>query len=1208
MAYLNSEQKKAVKSTILECRGILEKDIEQVLINLGIYINEEWIDINNLTNLNEEQKKIRENIDQVIEKLGKGGFEKNKAVKEYIKEVAYTYLNRISALRVLEARGLIDELLITRSEHGDKSFINSRFYEVAREYCKYNVDAGLGYIINLMFEEIGEEIKLLFNTEDEYSFIAPSSNGLLSIIKLLCTDIDEESWKQDEIIGWIYEFFNSLEKKDIFGRQNEKDFFISVDEVPATTQVFTPQWVVNWILDNTLTRYYNDIKKGERECKDVTKITLLDPCCGSGHFLVKAFDIFCDIYKDAGIKEDEIPYRILNDNLYGIDIDFRAIQLTTLILFIKVKSYLKERKYDINTKNKIKVNLVCADAILLNDNNLIEWKLKHEKSKTILKFVDVIYEEFKDIRLKGSLIQPEKKLYELFEEYKDKIAKSQYIKYKKVKNKQDKAQIEIMEGIDQSFKEFKSNKDYSKEEQDLFNSLAYVYNEAIKANDLSKKMFATEAQKSVKLVDIFMKKEGYDIVVTNPPYMGNGNMDEKLKEFVNTYYKEGSEDLYSAFIMRCEQFLEKNGLLGMIVQQGFMFTSKYSKLRENILDNNQIVEVVQLGTNVFDELKGEKVNSVMFVLGKAKDTNRISTFIDISEEKNRELFPDIQYKKYLINQEKFRVVKNTPFVYKLSESILDCFKKSNFSKIAQVQRGLSTYNNEKYIKYYWEVENKNRWKWIDKVSGNDRYLSLDNTVVDFNENAIKFYKGNGGYSGENYFFKKGIFYPRSPYKSNFSAKFLKEDTLIEDDKPGIFLHDAEDTEFLLGILNSNLIIFFLNIINPTNHYQVGDINRLPIKEFSVQDKTNIKSLVLENIKLTHEKLALVEVSRYFDPITINCKFKQDIKLGLINILKKKDELQLQIYKNDIMIDDIVYLTYGLEDDEIAFIESQNGIIKNNDLEKSNYAAIIDEDNDVNYDLLSKKINLKKNILLEKRIKEELYGNKALKKELQSLINYFMGLIFGRFKDVDINNNHGLSGIIPLDSSIYFEEDLLEQIINVIAILFGEQNVDDFIIKIEKILDKSIEKYLVDDLFKEHIKQFEKRPIYWHICSPKKTFNCFVYYKKLDEDTLYKVKGIYLVKMIERYEEDLKYYNDQLLKARIDDDKNREKDYRNKCNDVEGKLEDLNILDEKIMNILTYKPNIDEGVLNNIIPIESILAARVSTDKEREEYYKEVKKK
>ena len=245
---MNIDQKRAVKSTILECRDILEKDIEQVLINYGIYVNKDWVSVRDLNNLTEEQENIREKIEKVVEKLQKGGFDKSKSIIEYIKEVSYTYLNRLAALRVMEVRGLIDEILESKGEYGNKSFVGLRFYEVAREYCKFETDGGLSYLLSVMFEEISEEIKMLFSTEDEYSFISPSSTALLKVIGLLCNNIDNESWNQDEIIGWIYEFFNSIEKKSIFVRQTQKDFYISVDEVPATTQVFTPNWVVDWKL------------------------------------------------------------------------------------------------------------------------------------------------------------------------------------------------------------------------------------------------------------------------------------------------------------------------------------------------------------------------------------------------------------------------------------------------------------------------------------------------------------------------------------------------------------------------------------------------------------------------------------------------------------------------------------------------------------------------------------------------------------------------------------------------------------------------------------------------------------------------------------------------------------------------------------------------------------------------------------------------
>ncbi|WMM23480.1 BREX-1 system adenine-specific DNA-methyltransferase PglX [Tissierella sp. MB52-C2] len=1202
---MNAEQKKSIKSTILECRDILEEDIEQVLINYGIYINKDWVNLRDLKNLTEKQEKNRKNIEKAIEKLKKGGFEKDKAVIEYIKEVSYTYLNRLAALRVMEVRGLIDEILIPRGEYGNRSFIGSRFYEVAREYCKYEMDGGLAYLLNIMFEEISEEIKMLFNTEDEYSFVTPSSTSLLKVIELLCSNIDEESWRQDEIIGWIYQYFNSIEKSEIYTRQDQKDFFISVDEVPATTQIFTPDWVVNWIIDNSLYKVYSEMKNGLRDKKNVEDIKLIDPCCGSGHFLVRAYDVFFEMYLEEGkYTIEEIPYKILENNIHGIDIDLRAVQLTGLILFIKTKTYLKENGYNTNTKGKLSVNLVCADAILLNGSRLEDLKEKHKNNKTILKMIEIIYEEFEDVRLKGSLIQPEKKLFPLFEEFKNRIARKELSKAKRTKKKQTKGQENLLEDQTISFDEYKSQRDFTKEERELMDSLNAIYSEAIKANDISRQLFATEATKSIKLVNIFMQKTGYDVVVTNPPYMGIGNMDIKLKNFIISNYNAGSEDLYSAFIMRCEEFLNENGILGMIVQHGFMFTPKYKDLRKNILEFNQIEKVVHLGTGIFEELTGEKVNSVMFTLNKTKQENLKSEFVDITSCENRADYPNITegIKEYQINQEKFKIIKGYPFTYKLSENILNYFLKSNYKEYAHVQRGISTYANYKYIRFYWEVNNYEKWKWINQIPGGDRYVSLDNTVVDFSENAIEFYKSKGGYTGINYFNTEGMYYPRSPYGANFSAKYLHENTIIEDDKPGIFPKKGVDNFFLLGLMNSNLIIYFLNVINPTNHCQVGDVNRLPIKKFSLENNNIIKKNVLENIEDLRHKYSLIEISRYFNFENIIKLLSDSMEMTILNFLNIKDKIDLDVYNRDEIINRLVYDTYKISEDEVEFIEEENGVNNNIDVDKSDYIKLINEDNNPNYNLVSKKLNLRKDILIKKRIEEKLYGDKAIKKELENIISILIGCIFDRWNN-DIKSID--DGIVPVNSSIYLEKDIIEQIYIIIGKYFGVENSDNTFEEIEEILGTTLEKYIINDFFKNHSRSYKKRPIYWHICSPKKTFNCFVYYHKLDDDTLYKVKSIYLSQMIDRYEEDLEYYTNQLIEARTNGDKSKEKDVKDKCSDLEAKLEDLSILDKKIMEILPYKPNIDEGVLYNIIPIEPILSAPVATKRERDNYYEEV---
>ena len=298
----------------------------------------------------------------------------------------------------------------------------------------------------------------------------------------------------------------------------------------------------------------------------------------------------------------------------------------------------------------------------------------------------------------------------------------------------------------------------------------------------------------------------------------------------------------------------------------------------------------------------------------------------------------------------------------------------------------------------------------------------------------------------------------------------------------------------------------------------------------------------------------------------------------MNFLRIKDEIELEVYERDKRINNLVYETYKVSNDEIEFIEDENGINNNTDLNKSDYSKLIDVDNNPNYDLLSSKFNLRKDILIKTRLEKELYGDKAIKKELENIINFLIGCIFDRW---DNSTDSIVDGIIPVNSSVYLEDDIVEKIYNLIIKYFGEEYADDIFNEIEEILGMSIEKYIINDFFKNHSRMYEKRPIYWHICSPKKTFNCFVYYHKLDNDILYKVKSIYLKQMIDRYVDDLKYYTNQLIEARTKGDKSKEKDLKDKCSDLEAKLEDLNILDKKIMGILPYKPNIDEGVCTTL---------------------------
>ncbi len=1222
---MNAEQKKTIKSTILECREILEKDIEQVLINYGIYINKGWVNLRDLKNLTEEQENNRKNIEKAIEKLEKGGFEKDKAVMEYIKEVSYTYLNRLAALRVMEVRGLIDEILVPRGEHGNRSFIGSRFYEVAREFCKYEMDGGLGYLLNIMFEEISEEIRMLFNTEDEYSFVTPSSTSLLKVIELLCTNIDEETWRQDEIIGWIYQYFNEKEKEDVFDRLYNKKQKIKVEDIPAATQLFTPDWIVDWIVDNSLGSLWNEIKQGKREDKKVEDVKLLDPCCGSGHFLVKAYDLFYDMYVEEGIyTKEEIPYKILEKNIYGIDIDLRAVQLTGLILFIKTKTYLKENSYDINTKDKLSVNLVCADSILLNGSRLEDLKEKHKNNKTILKMIEIIYEEFEDVRLKGSLIQPEKKLFPLFEEFKNRIAKKELSKAKRTKRKQTKGQETLLNEQSISLSDYKSQRDFTKEERELMSSLDAIYSEAIKANDISRQLFANEAKKSVKLVDIFMKQ--YDVVVTNPPYMGKRSMNDKLKNYLRLEYKGYDNDLYSVFIKRCVDFIKENGFLGMITQHTFMFLPSFKDLRMFLLSQLFLKDIVHLGTNAFDDIGGEKVNTVMFIGKRNLEINdegskfvRLVKYNSSSAKKENLLNKSNQFIK---KQEDFVVIDGAPFCYWISDNILSIFK--NESKLNSIiydkTDGNKTASNSKYIRYHWEIENKNDYRICSQVAKQEEFYANYDSIVRWDEDALSFYSSNKSSSllKKELWDKESITWSRIG-SSGFTPRYLDRGYIPDVSGPAIYLN--ENIYYILGFLNTNLAKYCISLLNPTLNFSVGDVLKLPIK-IEKGKCEYIESKVKEIIGLKRKEISCDETSLLYRTHCLSEFVQIDLEESFIEYKKTYFNNYLEIVKRMNEIEDYFSNLFKLTKYDRMLIDNEINDFSNyilEDLSDDKYDALEDlylngvkcktktgeRYKKIDMREISKIIDLPIEECVSYLNEKQIYSKDELKDCVINILSHYIGCIFGRWGSSQkyIKSD----GIVPIDSSIYLEEDMVEQLYNCMALEYGESQVDSIYEQIEKILNKSIEEFIKSEFFNIHKKYYQKRPLYWHICSPKKTFNCFIYYHKLDNDTLYKVKSIYLNQMISRYEEDLKYYTNQLIEARTNGDKSKEKDFKDKCSDLEAKLEDLNILDKKIMEILPYKPNIDEGVLSNIIPIEPILSAPVATKRERDKYYEEVGK-
>ncbi|MGG3957046.1 BREX-1 system adenine-specific DNA-methyltransferase PglX [Bhargavaea massiliensis] len=1167
---MKPEQKKAINRTILKCRAILEKDIENQLITYGIIIDEPWIEKDKLS-LTDEQEQIYKDLRDAIAKEMKGGLSEKEALISYIREVTYTYLNRLAALRVMEVRGLMEEVLIQRDEYGNRSYGHRNFFEVAREFCKSQSDEGLSYFISLIFNEISSDIGLLFNTDDEYSIISPSNQALIETIRLLTTEIDEDAWQQDEIIGWIYQYFNEKEKDNVFDRlYNKKEKIRSID-IPAATQLFTPDWIVEWIVNNSLGKLREEIINGEREYKKLEDIKLLDPACGSGHFLVKAYDLFYKYYVEDGYPKEKIPFLILRHNLHGIDIDARAIQLTALILYIKVRTSLKNIGINELTEN-ITVNLVCADAVLLNGERLAKLKKQFENNPTVLKMIKIIYEEFTETRLKGSLIQPEKRLITLIEEYKQQKQKD----LEKSKKKEDLGFFEGLEGFEKEQEELV----LTKSERELLQYLEQIYIQAIRANDINNLLFANEAKKSIHLLNILFQK--YDIVVTNPPYMGKSNMNDILKNYVNNHYSIANQDLYSIFILRVFDFVKDNGFIGMITQESFMFIKSYISLREFILENSFIFKFAHLGTRAFDDISGERVSTAMFVLQKNRGIrkNSNSLFIKLdhysnSEEKRANL--NNQKEHFFIQQNFFRKFEGSPFLYYIPNEIREILETNpSFLEIfGEAKTGINTGNNDYFVKFWWEVKGESERNFVPyaKGGGSEKFYGALRTVVDWRPEKMKEYQGCR-LMNQNLFFKEGLTFSGVGSKG-FGIRFLPEGYIFDSGGSFINIKDHNNIYYILGILASDFVDYLLNLYNPTINFKNNDIHRLPAV-YNEKLHEKISNNVKKIIQLKKEILS-------FDDKERNFKIENylDNNGSFIDLVKKilkieKEYLQL-VEKNNSLVFDL----YGIGEQTRDFITQEvKKIRKTIDQieDKENFEKWFDKEGK----------NVNRLNLIEYIEKNNFLPNRILKDYFTTFVSIVLGILFGRW-NINQFNNVQKDGIIILDEN--FIEDLFY---NLIERIFGEDNFENIIEnEFPRIMGKDLLEWFNKDFFAEHIKkeQYQNRPIYWHVCSPNKTFNALIYYHALTSDTLYKLKSNYLKPMLENIREDLSFYREKMKTA---GDKKQAKQFEKRVIELEKQVDDLEAFDKQIDDIIAsgYEPDIDQGVLYNIKPLNPILAKKI----------------
>ena len=1058
------------------------------------------------------------------------------AYRYVMEEVAYTWFNRLIAIRFMEVNDYLpSHIRVLSSESGklEPDLVTTPFdaelpftAEEEAQIFRLKQDNRLDELFRILFlkqcNALNAILPALFETTKNYTELLLSLSVIDrdGVVYHLIHDIPEadfniEQGGQVEIIGWLYQYYNTEPKAAIFAKNGK----ITKEEIPAVTQLFTPDWIVRYMVENSLGRlwveghpdcglkenwkYYLEEAEQEKEVRaklaeirreyaalNPEDIKLIDPCMGSGHILVYAFDVLLQIYESTGYSERDAAKSILKHNLYGVDIDDRAYQLAYFAVMMKARRYNRRilngentcHVYSIQESNSI--NRAHLHYFGAGMDNSEKNAAKHQ--------LEGLLDTLTDAKEYGSILNVENYNWDLLRRF---VAAA--------------------------------------------DTAGQISMESVGVDDT-----AEQLNRLIDIGEILARK--YWVTVTNPPYAGTSNLSAKINNFVKKNYPDSKADLFAVFLERCHSLTADNGFQAMITQHAWMFLSSFEKLREKMM-LTETVNMAHLGARAFEEIGGEVVQTTAFVRCANHVKGYKGTYCRLIEPTSQQGKADMfisGQNQYRVGQISFSKIPGVPVAYWISPEVLKLFDERTVGSIADAKSGMTTTDNTHFLRLWEEVNCEKigfgysniadtqdmKYKWFPFCKGGDfrRWAGNESFVVNWFNNGEEIRVAAEGATGGRLVnidcaLRECLVWTKIS-SANISLRMKKQGIFFSDAAPGVFAN-RETLYYLLALLNTKYTNEIIKLINPTLNFVPGAVSSVPVKK-DEKNKGKIIEIAEGNVQLSEQDWDSFETSWDFKkhPLLRNVS---TISEAFTEWQTECNDRFYQLKANEEELNRIYIDIYGLQDE-------------------------------LTPEVADKDVTVHRIFDTKDAVPESMRGSnyvRTMRDEVVSLISYAVGCMFGRYS-LDMEGLAYAGGawdsgkyrrfipdednVIPITDEDYLDDDIVSRLLAWLKAAYGADTLEENLDFIAKALGNKgstsreiIRNYFLNDFFKDHCQTYSvtgsgKRPIYWLFDSGKQNgFKALIYLHRYTPDTIGNLRIDYLHKMQRVYESEINRMQDMM---------------------------------------------------------------------------------